>query len=93
VIPETTYLNIGSLLFENLDQIDLAAAFEVFSRLLNRGANAGKTGTIAWAGVASTYVNWSMAGLATSVEGVSPAMVRLSPCVSEIVRPDGPLVA
>jgi hypothetical protein len=90
VIPETTHLNIGSLLFENLDQIDLAAPFEAFSRLLNRGANAGP---IAWAGVASTYVNWSMAGLATSVEGVSPAMVRLSPCVSEIVSPDAPLVA
>jgi hypothetical protein len=41
----------------------------------------------------NTYTNCNMAGLTASVEGVSPAMVRLSPCVSEIVRPDGPLVA
>ena len=42
---------------------------------------------------ASTYVNSSMAGLMASIEGVSPAMLRLSPCVSEIVRPDEVLVA
>jgi cyclohexyl-isocyanide hydratase len=35
VIPETTHLNIGSLLFENLDQIDLTGPFEVLSRLPN----------------------------------------------------------
>jgi len=35
MIPETAHLNIGSLLFENLDQIDLTGPFEVLSRLPN----------------------------------------------------------
>jgi cyclohexyl-isocyanide hydratase len=35
VIPENVHLNIGSLLFENLDQIDLTGPFEVLSRLPN----------------------------------------------------------
>jgi cyclohexyl-isocyanide hydratase len=35
MIPETTHLNIGSLLFENLDQIDLTGPFEALSRLPN----------------------------------------------------------
>ena len=35
MIPETIHLNIGSLLFENLDQIDLTGPFEVLSRLPN----------------------------------------------------------
>jgi DJ-1/PfpI family len=35
MISETVHLNIGSLLFENLDQIDLTAPFEVLSRLPN----------------------------------------------------------
>jgi cyclohexyl-isocyanide hydratase len=35
VLPETMHLNIGSLLFETLDQIDLTGPFEVLSRLPN----------------------------------------------------------
>jgi cyclohexyl-isocyanide hydratase len=35
MIPESVHLNIGSLLFENLDQIDLTGPFEVLSRLPN----------------------------------------------------------
>ena len=35
MIPETAHLNIGSLLFEDLDQIDLTGPFEVRSRLPN----------------------------------------------------------
>jgi cyclohexyl-isocyanide hydratase len=35
MIPETVHLNIGSLLFENLDQTDLTGPFEVLSRLPN----------------------------------------------------------
>jgi cyclohexyl-isocyanide hydratase len=35
MIPETVHLNIGSLLFDNLDQIDLTGPFEVLSRLPN----------------------------------------------------------
>src|SRR5580704_16626947 len=35
MIPDTVHLNIGSLLFENLDQIDLTGPFEVLSRLPN----------------------------------------------------------
>ena len=35
VIPDTVQLNIGSLLFEDLDQIDLTGPFEVLSRLPN----------------------------------------------------------
>ena len=35
MIPENTHLNIGSLLFEDLDQIDLTGPFEVLSRLPN----------------------------------------------------------
>jgi cyclohexyl-isocyanide hydratase len=35
MIPETVHLNIGSLLFEGLDQIDLTGPFEVLSRLPN----------------------------------------------------------
>jgi cyclohexyl-isocyanide hydratase len=35
MIPETVHLNIGSLLFEDLDQIDLTGPFEVLSQLPN----------------------------------------------------------
>ena len=35
MLPETVHLNIGSLLFEDLDQIDLTGPFEVLSRLPN----------------------------------------------------------
>jgi cyclohexyl-isocyanide hydratase len=35
MIPENIHLNIGSLLFENLDQIDLTGPYEVLSRLPN----------------------------------------------------------
>jgi cyclohexyl-isocyanide hydratase len=35
MIPETDHLNIGSLLFEKLDQIDLTGPFEVLSRIPN----------------------------------------------------------
>jgi cyclohexyl-isocyanide hydratase len=35
MIPETVHLNIGSLLFEDLDQIDLTGPFEVLSRIAN----------------------------------------------------------
>ena len=35
MIPENVHLNIGSLLFEDLDQIDLTGPFEVLSRLPN----------------------------------------------------------
>ena len=35
MIPETVRLNIGSLVFENLDQIDLTGPFEVLSRIPN----------------------------------------------------------
>ncbi|AGY58366.1 ThiJ/PfpI domain-containing protein [Gloeobacter kilaueensis JS1] len=35
VIPDDTHLQIGSLLFEGLDQIDLTGPFEVLSRLPN----------------------------------------------------------
>ena len=35
MIPENVHLNIGSLLFEDLDPIDLTGAFEVLSRLPN----------------------------------------------------------
>ncbi|HLX99887.1 MAG TPA: DJ-1/PfpI family protein [Roseiarcus sp.] len=35
MLPETTHLNIGSLLFEDLDQIDLTGPFEVLSRIPN----------------------------------------------------------
>ena len=35
MLSETVHLNIGSLLFENLDQIDLTGPFEVLSRLPN----------------------------------------------------------
>jgi cyclohexyl-isocyanide hydratase len=35
MISETVHLNIGSLLFKNLDQIDLTGPFEVLSRLPN----------------------------------------------------------
>ena len=34
-----------------------------------------------------------MPGLAATIEAVTPVSVRLSPCVSEIVRPDELLVA
>ena len=33
MIPPATHLQIGSLLFEGLDQIDLTGPFEVFSRI------------------------------------------------------------
>jgi cyclohexyl-isocyanide hydratase len=35
MIPETVHLNIGSFLFEDLDQIDLTGPFEVLSRIPN----------------------------------------------------------
>jgi len=35
MIPESVHLKIGSLLFENLDQIDLTGPFEALSRLPN----------------------------------------------------------
>jgi cyclohexyl-isocyanide hydratase len=35
MIPETVHLNIGSLLFEDLDQTDLTGPFEVLSRIPN----------------------------------------------------------
>ena len=35
MLPEAVPLKIGSLLFENLDQIDLTGPFEVFSRIPN----------------------------------------------------------
>ena len=35
MIPETVHLKIGSLLFEDLDQIDLTGPFEVLSRIPN----------------------------------------------------------
>ena len=35
MIPHDTHLQIGSLLFEGLDQIDLTGQFEVLSRLPN----------------------------------------------------------
>ena len=35
MIPETVHLNIGSLVFENVDQIDLTGPFEVLSRIPN----------------------------------------------------------
>jgi cyclohexyl-isocyanide hydratase len=35
MIPETVHLNIGSLMFEDLDQIDLTGPFEVLSRIPN----------------------------------------------------------
>jgi cyclohexyl-isocyanide hydratase len=34
-IPETVHLNIGALMFEDLDQIDLTGPFEVLSRIPN----------------------------------------------------------
>ena len=35
MIPHDTHLQIGSLLFEGLDQIDLTGPFEVLSRIPN----------------------------------------------------------
>jgi cyclohexyl-isocyanide hydratase len=35
MIPPDTHLQIGSLLFEGLDQIDLTGPFEVLSRIPN----------------------------------------------------------
>ncbi|TXM87446.1 DJ-1/PfpI family protein, partial [Methylobacterium sp. WL103] len=35
MIPPETHLQIGSLLFEGLDQIDLTGPFEVLSRIPN----------------------------------------------------------
>jgi cyclohexyl-isocyanide hydratase len=35
MIPHETHLQIGSLLFEGLDQIDLTGPFEVLSRIPN----------------------------------------------------------
>ena len=35
MIPETTHLHVGSLLFEGLDQIDFTGPFEVLARLPN----------------------------------------------------------
>jgi cyclohexyl-isocyanide hydratase len=35
MVPHETHLQIGSLLFEGLDQIDLTGPFEVLSRIPN----------------------------------------------------------
>ena len=35
MFPETVHLKIGSLLFDDLDQIDLTGPFEVLSRIPN----------------------------------------------------------
>jgi cyclohexyl-isocyanide hydratase len=35
MIPREVHLHMGSLLFENLDQIDLTGPFEVLSRIPN----------------------------------------------------------
>ena len=35
MIPDDVHLQIGSLLFEEIDQIDVTGPFEVFSRLPN----------------------------------------------------------
>ena len=35
MIPHDTHLQIGSLLFEDIDQIDLTGPFEVLSRIPN----------------------------------------------------------
>jgi cyclohexyl-isocyanide hydratase len=35
MLPDTVHLNIGSLMFDNLDQIDLTGPFEVLSRIPN----------------------------------------------------------
>ncbi len=35
MFPETVHLKIGSLLFDDLDQIDLTGPFEVLSRMPN----------------------------------------------------------
>ena len=35
MIPDDTHLQIGSLLFEGLDEIDLIGSFEVLSRVPN----------------------------------------------------------
>ena len=35
MIPQDTHLQIGSLLFEGIDQIDLTGPFEVLSRIPN----------------------------------------------------------
>ena len=35
MIPDDTHLQIGSLLFEGIDQIDLTGPFEVLSRIPN----------------------------------------------------------
>jgi hypothetical protein len=40
-----------------------------------------------------TYVKANMPGFAAIMDGVTPASVRLSPCESEIVRPEAFLVA
>ena len=45
MIPHDTHLQIGSLLFEGLDQIDLTGPFEVLSRIPNSTYRIfGKTG-------------------------------------------------
>ena len=36
MIPHNTHLNIGSLLFEGVDQIDLTGPFEMLARIPNR---------------------------------------------------------
>jgi hypothetical protein len=46
MIPRDTHLNIGSLLFEGIDQIDLTGPFEVLSRIPNATYRIyGKTAT------------------------------------------------
>src|SRR5271167_4502829 len=47
MIPHDTHLQIGSLLFEGIDQIDLTGPFEVLSRLPNSTLRIyGKTATV-----------------------------------------------
>ena len=56
----------------------------------SQAANAGKAGAIARVALPRIQVNWIMAGLAATIDAVTPASVRLSPCESEILRPDEP---
>jgi transposase len=79
-----------SLPVDGLVEVDESYFGGVRKGKRGRGA-AGKVPVFGWP--ASIHVKWSMAGVTASIEGVSPAMVRLSPCVSEIVSPDAPLVA
>ena len=50
MIPYDTHLQIGSLVFDGLDQIDLTGPFEVLSRI----PNATYRSTAAWARPSAT---------------------------------------